>query len=140
MQNEKIICVKPELGTLWDKEIRRTTGLLARRGCDSARPAAASRRPPERLRGVCAYCGDNIAVGSIVESWLTTKGERNMASRDYWLTPPTRLTFILSVVLVILALLVRYAHVSVPVVSEHVFETLLIGYLVLLAGNLLRGL
>ncbi len=63
-----------------------------------------------------------------------------MASRGYWLTPPTRLTLILSVVLVILALLVRYAHVSVPVVSTHVFETLLIGYLVLLAGNLLRGL
>ena len=63
-----------------------------------------------------------------------------MSRRDYWLTPPTRLTCILSVVLVILALLVRYAHVSVPVVSEHVFETLLIGYLVLLAGNLLRGL
>jgi hypothetical protein len=63
-----------------------------------------------------------------------------MASRGYWLTPPTRLTFILSVVLVILALLVRYAHVSVPVVSAHVFETLLIGYLVLLVGNLFRGL
>jgi len=63
-----------------------------------------------------------------------------MASRGYWLTPPTRLTFILSVVLVILALLVRYAHVSVPVVSAHVFETLLIGYLVLLVGNLSRGL
>jgi hypothetical protein len=63
-----------------------------------------------------------------------------MASRGYWLTPPTRLTFILSVVLVILALLVHYAHVSVPVVSAHVFETPLIGYLVLLAGNLFRGL
>jgi len=58
----------------------------------------------------------------------------------YWLTPPTKLTFIVSVVLVILALLVRYAHVSIPLVSAHVFETLLIGYLVLLAGNLLRGL
>ena len=62
-----------------------------------------------------------------------------MASRGYWLTPPTRLTFILSVALVMLALLVRYAHVSVPVVSAHVFETLLIGYLVLLVGNLFRG-
>ena len=76
----------------------------------------------------------------MIASWLTTEGEENMASRGYWLTPPTRLTFILSVVLVILALLVRYAHISVPVVSAHVFETLLIGYLVLLAGNLLRGL
>ena len=32
-----------------------------------------------------------------------------MARAAYWLTPPTRLTFIVSVVLVILALLVRYA-------------------------------
>ena len=63
-----------------------------------------------------------------------------MALAVYWLTPPTKLTFIVSVVLVILALLVRYAHVSVPVVSAHVFETLLIGYLVLLVGNLFRGL
>jgi small-conductance mechanosensitive channel len=58
----------------------------------------------------------------------------------YWLTPPTRLTFIISLVLAILALLVHYAHVAVPVVSAHVFETLLIAYVVLLAGNLFRGI
>jgi hypothetical protein len=58
-----------------------------------------------------------------------------MARMTYWLTPPTKLTFIVSVVLVILTLLVRYAHVSIPLVSAHVFETLLIGYLVLLAGS-----
>jgi hypothetical protein len=63
-----------------------------------------------------------------------------MARTGYWLTPPTRLTFIVSVILAILALLVHYAHVSIPVVSDHVFETLLIGYLVLLIGNLFRGL
>ena len=40
-----------------------------------------------------------------------------MARAAYWLTPPTRLTFIVSVVLVILVLLVRYAHVSIPVVA-----------------------
>ena len=39
-----------------------------------------------------------------------------------------------------LALLVRYAHVSIPFVNAHVFETMLIGYLVLLIGNLFRGL
>jgi hypothetical protein len=38
-----------------------------------------------------------------------------MARAGYWLTPPTRLTFIVSVALVILALLVHYAHVSIPV-------------------------
>ena len=58
----------------------------------------------------------------------------------YSLTPPTRVTFIISVVLAILALLVHYAHVSIPVVSAHVWETLLLAYLVLLFGNLLRGL
>ena len=63
-----------------------------------------------------------------------------MARTTYWLTPPTRLTFIVSVILVILALLVRYANVSIPLVNAHVFETLLIGYLVLLIGNLFRGL
>ena len=63
-----------------------------------------------------------------------------MARTAYWLTPPTRITFIISVILVILALLARYAGVSIPLVSAHVFETLLIGYLVLLVGNLFRGL
>jgi hypothetical protein len=63
-----------------------------------------------------------------------------MARAGYWLSPPTKVTFIISLVLVILALLVHYAHVSIPLVSAHVFETLLIGYLVLLIGNLFRGL
>lgn len=63
-----------------------------------------------------------------------------MARTGYWLTPPTRVTFIVSVILAIMALLVQYAHVAIPVVSAHVFETLLIGYLVLLVGNLFRGL
>jgi hypothetical protein len=63
-----------------------------------------------------------------------------MANTGYWLTPPTRVTFIVSVILAIMALLVQYAHVSIPAVSAHVFETLLIGYLVRLVGNLFRGL
>ena len=63
-----------------------------------------------------------------------------MARTGYWLSPPTRLTLAVSLILVILALLVRYAHISIPVVSAHVFEALLIGYVVLLVGNLFRGL
>jgi hypothetical protein len=47
-----------------------------------------------------------------------------MARAACWLTPPTRLTFIVSVILVILALLVHYAHISIPVVRAHVFEAL----------------
>ena len=47
----------------------------------------------------------------------------------YWLTPPSRAVFFISVLLAVLALLVRYAHVAIPVVSNHSFETLLIGFL-----------
>jgi len=58
----------------------------------------------------------------------------------YWLTPPSRVTFILSVFLTLLAVLVRYAHVHIPVVCTYPFETLLVAFLLLLAGNLFRGL
>ena len=44
----------------------------------------------------------------------------------YWLTPPSRAVFFISVLLAVLALLVRYAHVAIPVV-------------LLLAGNLFKG-
>jgi hypothetical protein len=57
----------------------------------------------------------------------------------FWLTPPSRAVFVLSVFLALLALLVRYAHVAVPVVSTYTFETLLAAFLLLLAGNLFRG-
>jgi len=56
------------------------------------------------------------------------------------LTPPSQLAFVLSVFLAILALLVHYAHVAIPVVSNHSFETLLVGFLLLLAGVIFRGL
>ena len=55
------------------------------------------------------------------------------------LSPPTQVTFIVSLLLVILALLVRYADVAIPIVSGHSFETLLVGFLLLLAGVLFRG-
>ena len=58
----------------------------------------------------------------------------------YWLTPPSRVIFILSVFLALLAILVRYVHVHIPVVSTYTFETLLLAFLMLLAGNLFRGL
>jgi hypothetical protein len=55
------------------------------------------------------------------------------------LTAPSQVTFIFAVFLAVLALLVRYAHVVIPVVSNHSFETLLAAFLLLLAGNLFRG-
>jgi hypothetical protein len=65
------------------------------------------------------------------------RGESSMAY--YWLTPPSRAVFFISVLLAVLALLVRYAHIAIPVVSHYTFETLLVAFLLLLAGNLFRG-
>lgn len=47
---------------------------------------------------------------------------------------PSQLALFLSVLL-ILALLVRYANVAIPVVGNHSFETLLVGFLILLAAS-----
>jgi hypothetical protein len=57
----------------------------------------------------------------------------------YSLTPPSRAVFLISVFLALLALLVRYADVAIPVVSTYTFETLLVALMLLLAGNLFRG-
>jgi hypothetical protein len=66
-------------------------------------------------------------------------GFRETQMAYYWLTPPSRAVFFLSVLLAVLALLVRYAHIAIPVVSHYPFETLLVGFLLLLAGNLFKG-
>jgi hypothetical protein len=66
----------------------------------------------------------------------------NMATRrGFELTPPTFVVFIISVVLALVAVLVHYAHISVPLVSSsHVFDVLTVAYVVLLAGVLFRGI
>ena len=57
------------------------------------------------------------------------------------LTPPTMVVFVISVVLAALALLAGYGRVSIPVVSPaYVFDTLVIAYLLLVAGVLFRQL
>lgn len=56
------------------------------------------------------------------------------------LTPPSMIVFVISVVLAVLAFLVRYLGVALPVVSGHAFDVLAIGYLILLAGVLLKGI
>jgi len=55
------------------------------------------------------------------------------------LTPPSQVTFILAVLLAVLALLVKYASAAIPVVSGHSFETMLVAFLLLLAVVLFRG-
>jgi hypothetical protein len=70
-----------------------------------------------------------------------SKEEISMPFRrgGFALTPPSVLFFVISLVLAVLALLVHYAHVSVPIISSsHVFDVLAIGYLVLMVGVLFR--
>ncbi|MEZ5870743.1 MAG: hypothetical protein R3D32_02635 [Nitratireductor sp.] len=53
------------------------------------------------------------------------------------LSAPTMIVFLISVVLAIVALLVRYAGISLVLES---FHWALLAYVVLAAGNLLKGL
>ena len=54
------------------------------------------------------------------------------------LSAPSQAAVLLAVLLAILALLVRYADIAISLVSGHSFETLLVGFLVLLAGVIFR--
>ena len=55
------------------------------------------------------------------------------------LTPPSLVIFVISLVLALIALLVRYAHVSVPIISSsRIFDVLAIAYVVLVIGVLFR--
>jgi hypothetical protein len=57
----------------------------------------------------------------------------------YVLTPPTWPIFAISLVLALIALLVRYGGVVIPIINAgHVFDVLAIAYLVLVLGVLLR--
>jgi hypothetical protein len=64
---------------------------------------------------------------------------KDVTGRHLGLSPPSQAAFFLSVLLAVLALLVRYAHVGIPLVSGYSFETLLVAFLLLLAGNMFRG-
>ena len=55
-------------------------------------------------------------------------------------TPPNPVTFGISAVLAVLAVLVTYTGTVTPLVSGNAFVTLLIAWVVLVAGGLMRGL
>jgi hypothetical protein len=62
-------------------------------------------------------------------------------SGSFALTPPSIPIFIISLILAIVAFLMRYAGLSIPVIrAQYVFDILAIAYLVMLAGVLLRRL
>lgn len=57
----------------------------------------------------------------------------------FYLTPPTVVTFAISVVLALLAVLAAYGHL-VLFKGMNSFLVLLVAYLVLVAGTLFRGM
>ena len=54
------------------------------------------------------------------------------------LSPPTQVVFLVSLILAILALVGRFAHVAY--ITEYDFWFAIVGYIVLFLGNLLKGL
>jgi len=58
--------------------------------------------------------------------------------RRFYLTPPAIPTFIISVLLAILAVLAVYGHFTL-LRGVSAFAILLIAYVILLVGNLVRG-
>ena len=58
--------------------------------------------------------------------------------RRFYLTPPAVPTFVISVLLAIVAVLAVYGHFSL-LHGVSAFSILLIAYVVLLIGNLVRG-
>ena len=59
----------------------------------------------------------------------------------FFLTPPTFLVFVISLVLAIVAFLVHYAGLRIPIITPaNAFDVLAIAYVVLLAGVVFRGL
>ena len=58
--------------------------------------------------------------------------------RRFYLTPPAVPTFVISVLLAVVALLAAYVHLTV-LHGVSAFTILLIGYVILLLGVMLRG-
>ena len=56
------------------------------------------------------------------------------------LTPPSNVILYISVALAVVAAILHYANIPIPHVTQTNFVTLLIAYLVLLAGNLFEGM
>lgn len=57
------------------------------------------------------------------------------------LTPPSLIIFVISLILAVVALLMRYAGLAIPAVGPaNVFHILAIAYLLLVAGVVFRGL
>jgi hypothetical protein len=56
------------------------------------------------------------------------------------ISAPRQITLIISVLIALIALFLRFSGVTVPVLSEHPFGTLFVAYVFLLLGNLVEGI
>ena len=56
------------------------------------------------------------------------------------LTAPSVPLFAIAVILAVLAMLANYGGVAIPVISEHVFDTLSVAFAVLTLGVLFRNI
>lgn len=56
------------------------------------------------------------------------------------LSAPTFMTILVSLVLAVLGVVAHYITAQLPVIGTHSFAALLLGYVVLLAGIVVRGL
>jgi len=55
------------------------------------------------------------------------------------LSAPKHVTFYISVAVAVIAVILHYAQIPIPNVTQSNFVTLLLGYVVLVAGNVLEG-
>jgi hypothetical protein len=56
------------------------------------------------------------------------------------LTPPSIPVFVIALILAVIALLVHYAHVAIPLVTAaRAFDVLAVAFIIMLVGVLFRG-
>src|SRR5271169_6212645 len=96
-----------------------------RPGCD--------RRAAQTFRSLSL---SNSAEAKVAPAHLgASQGGNNTMLR---LTPPRHVTFFISIAVAVIAVIIHYAKIDIPHVHSG-FVILLIGYLVLVAGNVLDG-
>ena len=62
------------------------------------------------------------------------------SSGNFSLTAPSKIVFGIALILAIIAILVTYGIFPIPFFSGHAFETLLVGFVLLVVGVLFSGI
>lgn len=61
-------------------------------------------------------------------------------SGGFSLTAPSKIVFIIALILAIIAIVVTYGVFPIPFFSAHGFETLLVGFVLLIVGVIFSGI